>query len=201
MILLDLMIELNQINSSDVVDFLTMFFTAGTVFVGIAALYYASKEYELHKDVEKANTLANYNQRYSTDEYIYRVVSYLMEIEKRKGNENFKKKSKEEREAYYKKYDDDIKKYNKDIEKYHSLVKREYKDKLIPIPSENDKELFLRFFEDIEYSIEQKALDRKAVKDLFFYYAGVAYDMGSAFVEDFDENYWNTFKRFVRKTR
>ena len=201
MILLDLVIELNQTTSFDVIDFLTMFFTAVTVVVSVAALCYASKEYKLHKDVEKANTLANYNQRYSTDEYINRVVSYLIEIENRKGNENFKNKSKEEREAYYKKYDDDIKKYNKNIEIYYSRIKREYKDKLIPIPSKNDKELFLRFFEEIDYSIEQKALERKAVKDLFFYYASVAYDMGRVFVEDFDENFWNTFKRFVRKMR
>lgn len=201
MILLDLVIELNQTTSFDVIDFLTMFFTAVTVVVSVAALCYASKEYKLHKDVEKANTLANYNQRYSTDEYIYRVVSYLIEIEKRKGNENFKKMSKEKREAYYKKYDDDIKEYNNNIEIYYCRIKRENKDKLIPIPSENDKELFLRFFEEIEYSIEQKALERKAVKDLFFYYAGIAYDMGSAFIEDFDKNHWNRFKKFVREMR
>ena len=189
MILLDLVIELNQTTSSDVIDFLTMFFTAVTVVVSVAALCYASKEYKLHKDVEKANTLANYNQRYSTDEYIYRVVSYLIEIEKRKGNENFKKMSKEKRETYYKIYDADVK------EKYRC------KSKSIHLPSDNDKELFLRFFEEIEYSIEQKALERKAVKDLFFYYAGVAYDMGSAFVKDFDENHWNRFKKFVREMR
>ena len=109
--------------------------------------------------------------------------------------------SKEKREAYYKKYDDDIKEYNNNIEIYYCRIKRENKDKLIPIPSENDKELFLRFFEEIEYSIEQKALERKAVKDLFFYYAGIAYDMGSTFIEDFDKNHWNRFKKFVREMR
>ena len=128
------------------------------------------KEYKSHKDEEKANTLASYNERYSSNEHLIVVVEYLYnEIEKSKRNKKTEKNINADKESRQ--------------------------------PTPNEKELFLRFFEEIQISIEQGALDKAHVKELFFYYAKVAYDMGESFICDFNHDCWRKFRTFVESMK
>lgn len=155
------------------IDLLTFMATAATVGVSVYAVWYAIKEYSLHKKEEEANTLARYNERYSTNEHLLTVVEYLWRVEDKK--------------------DSCEKSYNEIVDDFKNNEERGFK-----IPTEHEKELFLRFFEEIQFSIEQGTLNKYQVKDLFFYYAEVANRMGEAFVKDYNKYYWRQFKVFVK---
>jgi len=60
-----------------------------------------------------------------------------------------------------------------------------------------DKEMFLRFFEELQYSIEQEGLSEEIVYDMFAYYALEADKMGTAFVRDYNEECWSRFRKFA----
>lgn len=165
-----------------ILELLSYLATLATVCISGYAVWYARKEYSLHKKEERANTLARYNERYSTNERLLSVVEYLWQI-----------KAKEE---FYKKRD--LTKGYKDIKEELEQEVNSRKKCYYKIPSEHDKELFLRFFEEIQCSIEQGALDKSHVKELFYFYAKVAHDMGEDFVEDYNKDCWRKFKVFIR---
>lgn len=63
----------------------------------------------------------------------------------------------------------------------------------------NKRELFFRFFEEIQYLIDQDIIDEKEAYDLFGYYAKVAYDLQKKFQPDIQvENNWKTLKKFIK---
>jgi hypothetical protein len=63
---------------SAVSNFGSALFALFTLAITFAALYYAKKEYSLHKKQTKADTLSRYNERYSTDDNIKETVKELM---------------------------------------------------------------------------------------------------------------------------
>ena len=66
----------------------------------------------------------------------------------------------------------------------------------------NDRELFLRFFEELNYAIESDSIDKETVFDLFAYYALKADKLGKRFVSDYEEgDNWKTFKSFCKKMK
>ena len=66
-------------------------------------------------------------------------------------------------------------------------------------PPINDfnKEMFLRFFEELQYAIEKKSLTKEIVYEMFAHYAIKAFDKGTDFVEDINEFYWYRFRTFA----
>lgn len=68
-------------------------------------------------------------------------------------------------------------------------------------PSVNDKEMFMRFFEELQYAIEQKRLSKQIVYDMFAYYALEVDKMGEKFVEDYHHSSWIRFRRFVKEMK
>ena len=53
----------------------------------------------------------------------------------------------------------------------------------VVIPTTYQLELFLRFFEELEYAISQKMLDEKHTFDMFSYYALTAFDSEELFLD------------------
>lgn len=156
-----------------IIELISCIFTILTVLISCYAVSYAIKEYTLHKKEERANSLARYNERYSTNEYLIKVVRYLWKIDEIK--------------------DSCEKSYNEIVDEF-----KNNEESKLEIPEEYEKELFLRFFEEIQFSIDEGSLDKKQVKDLFFYYADVANRMGEAFVKDYNKDYWHQFKAFIK---
>ena len=166
---------------SFIMEFLTYLSTIVAMGISIYVACFARREYLLHKKSEKANTLARYNERYSTNEVLKNVVEYLWKIEDKK--ESYKKRN---NEKSYKEVKNEIERY------FKNNTKSNFK-----IPTEHEKELFLRFFEEIQFSIEEGALDKKQVYELFYYYAKIANDMGEDFVEDYNKDVWRKFRAFI----
>lgn len=144
---------------SKLIDAISLIITFGTLCATAFAIYYAVKEYRLHCKQSKADILHKYNERYSRDENIKKVVEYLI-----------------------------LKKEEKDI----SIDKH---------PSTFEKEMFLRFFEELEYAIESEALDAKLTYDMFAFYALEAAKLGENFVSDYNENSWGSFKAFINRMK
>lgn len=71
----------------------------------------------------------------------------------------------------------------------------------VVIPTTYQLELFLRFFEELEYAISQKMLDEKHTFDMFSYYALTAFDSEELFLEDLDETCWNRFLAFIERMK
>ena len=57
--------------------------------------------------------------------------------------------------------------------------------------------MFLRFFEELQYAIEQKSLSKEIVYDMFSYYAIEAYKEKENFYKNEEENNWLRFKTFA----
>ena len=153
------------------VELLTFLASVLSLLISIIAIFYVIKEYKLHKQVEMANTLAKYNERYCTDEHIERTLRFLVK--------------------YYDIKKDDKYKHYSDKE-ILSMAKKKDTSSCI------DKEIFLRFFEELQYSITQGALDKDVVYDMFAFYAIVAYELDTNFVDDFNGECWCTFKNFAK---
>lgn len=65
-----------------------------------------------------------------------------------------------------------------------------------------ERELFMRFFEELQFQIENGNLDKKQTKELFSWYAKTVSEIGDNFVSDYNQkenNPWLTFKRFVKE--
>ena len=156
---------------SFIVEALTFLISVLSLVVSLVAISFVKKEYNLHKQAEMANTLSKYNERYCTDEHIERTINFLSEYHDTRKAEKYK---------HY---------LPKDI---LSIVKKKDSSSCL------DKEIFLRFFEELQYSITQGALDKDVVYDMFSYYAIVAYELGDDFVEDFNDRCWQTFRVFAK---
>lgn len=163
--------------------------TVATAAVAWIALIYTMIEYHSHKEREQATTLAKYNERYATDPNIQKVVNYLLwKID----NEQFATTPINTLD-YGGSSEEDIK------------------------PTKNQIELFMRFFEELEVSIEAGRLDRDVANNLFAYYAKVlakkvgdkspkdvalnGYEYKEILPTDYDNkgNPWQYFKEFVKQ--
>lgn len=106
--------------------------------VALIAVWYTNKEYKRAVRNKQSEVLAQYNERYSTNEQIRKVVEYMTSN-------------------------------NPEVEK----------------PTVYDKEMFLRFFEELELMIERGYLDLEDVRNLFSYYFIVIWSA------DNDSFFWN----------
>ena len=140
---------------SFIVGLLTFLATLVTTCIAYAAFHYTKREYELFREKERAETLSAFNERYSADDNIAAVVTYLSKID-------------------------------------------EYPN---PEPSTFQKEMFLRFFEELQYAIEKRTISEELVYDMFAYYALKAYDMKYKFYNEEDEKYWLRFCAFVNRMK
>lgn len=62
----------------------------------------------------------------------------------------------------------------------------------------NDKEMFLRFFEELSYAIKERSIHEERACYYFGYYAVVAYLMGKNFVSDLENGgVWSEFEEFA----
>lgn len=166
-------------------DSLSTIATIATAVVAYQALQFTKKEYCLHKEREKAVTLSQYNERYTTDPNIQKVVNYLL-------------------------WKSDSAPEDKNID-YGGRTEEELR------PTKNQVELFMRFFEEVEVSIEAGRLDRDVVNDLFAYYAKELVKKGGNKKEedaalneyehkeilptdyDYKSNSWQYFNEFVNR--
>lgn len=67
--------------------------------------------------------------------------------------------------------------------------------------SARDRELFMRFFAELQLSINAELIDKEYAKVMFGYYAVAASNMGKEFVDDYDEIYWSLFRTFAESMR
>lgn len=154
----------------------------------ILSLLVAWYEYDEHKKRERAATFSEYNKRYSEDESIKAVTKYLISFlehhEKYEGNATTGNTDS-----------------NKDItqDANKPVISKNYAE----MPSIYQKEMFLRFFEEIEFQMRQGRLTKNEVTDFFAYYA-VAAAMDEEFLKDTDlgkKNYkvWQNYRNFVKR--
>ena len=118
--------------------------------VALFAFRYVIKEFKLLKKIRKAEMLSSYNERYSSDAHIERVIN---DLNKENSNNN-------------------------------------------KCLTTNDKEMFMRFFEELQYSIEQEGLDKEIAYNMFSYYALEVAKQKGNFVNDYEKN-WEQFKSFI----
>lgn len=64
----------------------------------------------------------------------------------------------------------------------------------------NQREMFLRFFEEIQYLIDQNLIEEKQAYDLFGYYANEAWKMKDAFIPNFGDELdnWEKLNSFIK---
>jgi len=62
-----------------------------------------------------------------------------------------------------------------------------------------NREMFMRFFEKLQYQIEAGSIPKKQTHDLFGYYAYEIAKLGKDFVPDYDDDCWKTFRKFVEQ--
>ena len=142
---------------SKLINATSLIIAFGTLCATIFAIFYAVKEYRLHCKQNKADVLHKYNERYSSDENIKKVIEYL--ISQKDG---------------------------KDIPDGKT-------------PSLYEKEMFLRFFEELEYAIESGALDAELTYYMFAYYALEVAKLKGSFIEDYNNKEWNRFRAFIKR--
>lgn len=61
----------------------------------------------------------------------------------------------------------------------------------------NKREMFMRFYEELQFSIDSGRLNKKQTHYMFGYYAGEVVKYDDKFVEDFYDPCWKTFRRFA----
>lgn len=88
---------------------------------------------------------------------------------------------------YHERYNNDAH-IEKVLHYYLGSKNNEDKDKFVT-PDEHDKEMFLRFFEEIELMIQKKYLHEEDVKKLFIFYFMVFWKFED-FLADSDKDYW-----------
>lgn len=145
-------------------------------------------EYCGHKQRERAATFSEYNKRYSEDENIKAVTKYLICFLE-----------------HHEKYEEDTTTGNNDRNKdlTQDAKKPAINKNYAEVPSVYQKEMFLRFFEEIEFQMRQGRLTKNEVTDFFAYYA-VAAAMDEEFLKDTDlgkKNYkvWQNYRNFVKR--
>lgn len=80
------------------------------------------------------------------------------------------------------------------------LIDRLDGEKVVP-PELRTRELFMRFYEELQMQIEGGALNKKQTYTLFGYYAGVVDQLGTHFVSDYYDDCWSTFRKFAISQR
>ena len=146
---------------------------ATCVFAGVGFVV-ACREYQKHKRHHKVEILSSLNERYASDENIKEVVIELLKSLKN-----------DDRGDYF---------INKETWK---SAKDEDIDKKVVY----QREMFLRFFEELESYIEEDSLDTKVIKKTFAYYALQAASLQEDFVEDYNNGNWTFFKKFVEEMK
>lgn len=71
----------------------------------------------------------------------------------------------------------------------------------VAMPTTYQLELFLRFYEELEYALSKKMLDENLIFEMFSYYALAAYYSEEFMLKYLDENCWNRFLAFVGRMR
>lgn len=61
----------------------------------------------------------------------------------------------------------------------------------------NKREQFMRFYEELQFSIDSGRLNKKQTHYMFGYYAGEVFKYDDKFVKDFYAPCWKTFRRFA----
>lgn len=139
--------------SINICDVITCIATVVTTVIAVWAFKYTREQYNRYLEKEQSDTLSHYNERYSRDLNIKKVVKYLIDKKDNPNNE-------------------------------YTL-------------NTFEKEMFLRFFEELQYAIEQKSLSKEIVYDMFSYYAIEAYKEKENFYKNEEENNWLRFKTFA----
>lgn len=134
---------------STIIAAITAICTIITVYIAYISISYVKKEYELHKKIRHAEILSTYNERYSTDNHIEKVIRYLH---------------------------NDLKLSDLEL---------------------NDREMFMRFYEELQYTIEQEGISKEIVYDMFAYYAMEIAKKGKEFIDDYGEENWRMFLKFI----
>ena len=60
-----------------------------------------------------------------------------------------------------------------------------------------DREMFMRFFGELQAAINADLIDKEYAKVMFGYYAVAANKLGEKFVPDYHEVYWTLFRNFA----
>ena len=71
----------------------------------------------------------------------------------------------------------------------------------LAMPTTYQLELFLRFYEELEYALSKKMLDENLIFEMFAYYALIAYESQEFMLESLDENCWNRFLAFIDRMK
>lgn len=66
---------------------------------------------------------------------------------------------------------------------------------------ERDREMFMRFFAEIQMAINAGLIDKEYAKVMFGYYAVAASNLGVKFVSDYNAEYWSLFRSFAESMR
>lgn len=143
------------------ISYLSAISDIGLFMTTIVATIYAMMQYNEHKNAQRTNLLCEYNQRYSTDTNIKRVIEWILKvaITNEKGEV-----------------------INVDIDKSY------YK------PGINTREMFMRFFEELQLQIDKGNLNANDVYNFFAYYA-IIYDQFEDLHKDItDYTRWEVVK-------
>lgn len=133
-----------------------------TAVVAVIALFYSHKEYKNHLKRSKSEILSKFNERYSNDKNIKKVVAYILSV----------------------------------IEQ--DRCNKEKESKLLKEPGTFEKEMFMRFFEELNLATKSDSLDRQQVRELFGYYALLAAATPNFLYPDTEKDNWGVFADFVR---
>lgn len=126
-----------------------------TAMVGVLGSTVAFYEYQMHMEERKRQLLLKYNERYSTDENINKVLEFL-------------------------------------------ILKDECKTQ---IPTVNQREMFLRFFEELEIQIQNNMLDADLVYDLFSFYALEAGKPDDFLTSKYENKNWRYYMDFYKRMK
>lgn len=156
------------LNTSDIFD-------AITCYVAIVSAIYAFYQYYNYKEREKYEKLSRLSERFASDKNIKSVMKSLIACYNEKDGKSF---------------------FN--VKTFEELTPK--KNNSPETPCEKiiyERELFLRFFEEIQYALDTGSLDKEVVCYYFSYYAVVASLMGKIFVEDYNDITWQEFRTFA----
>lgn len=150
------------------------------VALALLTIIYTFREYQLHVDKNKAQVFENYNIRYEKNIKWQRIVEAISFcIEKKNYNTV----------SYSKKLED--------------RLRTEDQSRI-----DNNLELFMRFFEELEIQIRRKRIDEDVVRDVFAYYAVANSillekdtDLANRiyYASEKEDETWELYHRFVRR--
>lgn len=91
---------------------------------------------------------------------------------------------------------------DKNIEAVTKYIIDIMEGKVAAVPSVHEKEMFLRFFEELEHQLKCKRIEEDDVRSLFAYYAVAAYHInefryGTELQNEQGSLFWGNYKNFV----